>query len=106
MMIGIGTARCREWEVDMRPIDADALLDKTVHMAKECFGVGQCYCLRTQFQKMIEDALTIDAVPIVRCGECQGAMYGNEHERVVWCALCREWKSKDGFCDEGERKEK
>lgn len=57
--------------LNIRSIDADALMDKTVHMAKECFGVGQCYCLRTQFQKMIEDALTIDAVPIVRCGDCR-----------------------------------
>ena len=46
----------------MRPIDSDALMDKTVHMAKVCYGEGQCYCTRTQFQKMIDDAPTIDAI--------------------------------------------
>jgi hypothetical protein len=43
---------------------------------------------------------------LVRCGECQNATYENEHERIgiVWCTIYREWKSKDGFCDEGRTK--
>lgn len=102
----------------MRPIDADALSDKTVHMAKECFGVGQCYCLRTQFQKMIEDATTIDAVPVVRCGDCKwfdreepnhpyGYCHATKHgyQTSRWeISIYRKCK-EDFYCADGERKD-
>ena len=94
-----------------RYIDADALLDKTVHMAKECFGVGQCYCLRTQFQKMIEDALTIDVVQVVRCRECVHGLNSKRcggaifDDNVIWCTHIGEYFTKDHYCADGKRKE-
>lgn len=39
---------------------------------------------------------------IVRCKDCKHAEAG---EKDVWCELHESYKNKDGFCDEGERKE-
>ena len=50
---------------------------------------------------------TVDAVPVVRCGEC------NRHEEprdtclkaFIWCNLYNTHKFKDGYCNCGERKD-
>ena len=100
---------------DVRLIDADAL------------GIGRCskdllpaaYCAGWNgVINLIEDAPTIDAVPVVRCRECK-----HYHARTGWCnvhssfvdshgAACHPWESSDwkmfepdGFCSYGERKD-
>ena len=64
----------------------------------------------------ILNAPTIDAVPVVRCGECKlrnqfgCPMYYEEY--LEWeedgylesDILCHDHTSDDGFCDSGERK--
>ena len=86
----------------MRPIDADALMEKMKHRWERFGRESDCICL-------IEDAQTIDAVPVVRCGECKHFIepswecrklidrdaYGEADARVY----------PDYFCADGERKD-
>ena len=81
-----------------RLIDADALLKKMKQTSKY-FDV--------KFD--IEQAPTVDAVEVVRCGECRWASdYG---EKYLYCQMNRDVNgdcravSKHGFCSYGERKE-
>ena len=57
---------------------------------------------------------TIDAAPVVRCGQCKHSRpldrsdpYENSFvDGCVWCMMGRgDGVAKDQFCDEGERKE-
>lgn len=83
----------------MRPIDADALSEKlceTTIFIKD----GEA------FQRMINDAPTIDAAQIVRCRDCkwQGRHWENG---TVSCGsdLGMISAPDDGYCSFGERKE-
>ena len=90
--------------INMRLIDADALNDKlceTTIFIKD--GVA--------FQRMINDAPTIDAVQVVRCKDCIHAQNMNklwsDGRQIVFC-----WKhgierltTSDWYCRDGEREE-
>lgn len=90
----------------MRLIDADALLEK-LERTPRYFTV--------KFD--IEEALTIDAVPVVRCKDCKHHRELNEKEReylypdVLICPNAEfiddGWNPiwPDNFCCYGERKE-
>ena len=70
----------------MRLIDADALRE-------QCDDPFWCVWLNE-----IDDAPTIDAVPVVRCKDC--FMYEN--------GICRYWNTlplHNGYCHMGERKD-
>lgn len=50
---------------------------------------------------------TIDAVPIVRCGECKHRrkpLY--PHPSLVWCPMVEHHRSPDWFCADGKKEEK
>lgn len=102
----------------MRLIDADALLDDVMdRYCKECekrkgikngeyriiYDIGEAPCRACEIDDMkaeLEDAPTVDAVPVVRCKECDHYDGG----------LCRRWKyahvtNEDSFCSGAERKE-
>lgn len=82
----------------MRLIDADAL------------GVGRCsrdilpadYCAGWNgLINIINDAPTVDAVPVVRCKDCKH--YRNYPDGLCYlCAVCVE---PDDFCSYGERRD-
>ena len=84
----------------MRLIDADALID-SLNIRSVTYN-----CI---INKCIEDAPTIDAVPVVRCKDCKYAhmTYGGE------CKYCDMWEEDgealyldgDFFCAYGERRE-
>ena len=93
-----------------RLIDADAL------------GVGRCsedilpaaYCAGWNgLIELIEKAPTIDAVPVVRCRECQhwkptGSKAGNsfsDMEYIGGCEFTKYYRRESDFCSYGERKE-
>ena len=74
---------------EQRLIDANAL-----KMAFEEDGHLSAY-----IEEYINDAPTIDAVPVVRCREC--AFRGSDY-----CPMCHDeytYDEDDGFCHEGER---
>ena len=79
-------------------IDADALLKQ---IAENSRGKEGWYGDTWEFINTINDAPTIDAVPVVRCGDCR---YYKEPER--WCrrlGLVGAFDNK-GFCSRGERR--
>lgn len=95
---------------DMRLIDADALIAEydRVHVGEP----GKA-------RKLIADAPTVDAVPVVRCKDCVHAVeIEKDYIRKLFidgtkqCELGRGDQcfgysiiSNDGFCDSGERKD-
>lgn len=98
----------------MRLIDADSLKTKVeamvVHRVIESdydFGGNQAFDYVADI--LIDDAPTIDAVPVVRCKDCKHAhmTYGGE------CKYCDMWEEDgealyldgDFFCAYGERRE-
>lgn len=79
----------------MRLIDADALLEK-MKQTYRYFDI--------KFD--VEEAPTIDAVPVVRCKDCIRRYDTDE------CPMCHlsegkydEYTNGNGYCDRGERKE-
>ena len=87
----------------MRLIDADALkkevesiMSETMDMSFQIYAQGFC--------TTIDNAPTIDAVPIVRCEECEHSM--NKHiGGYKKCALLDAWMQDGSFCSNGERSE-
>lgn len=82
-----------------RPIDADALKTKKRYSAEfheNVVAVAE-----------IDWMPTIDAVQVVRCGEC----YYKDEKRIMdedalWCRKHHMYVTADWFCADGERKEK
>ena len=103
----------------MRPIDADArIYDLIERYCKECdkrkgikngkrqfiYEIGEAPCRACEVDDVkaeLEEAPTIDAVPVVRCKDCK--------HRDAETGLCegRGWPTQlvpdDGFCDKGGR---
>lgn len=79
----------------MRLIDADALLEK-MKRTYRYFDI--------KFD--VEEAPTIDAVPVVRCKDC---IRRYDTDECPMCFLIEgkyyEYTNGNGFCDRGERKE-
>lgn len=70
----------------MRPIDADALASNVMDASNA-----------DQALAMIDDAPTIDAVPVVRCRECV--------HREKCFKYCKPLYDPDWFCADGQRRE-
>ena len=99
----------------MRLIDADAL---EPHEQLEPMGNGQYEYVEVVYKDDIDDAPTIDAVPVVRCKDCKhrhedecpmqfeeqfdidegDGYYDTEY-------IIHDYTQDDGFCSWGERKE-
>ena len=89
----------------MRPIDADALMEKMKHRWERFGRESDCICL-------IEDAQTIDAVPVVRCEKCRHGI--KNHGISDGWVLCTKpyvtdtvgamMHRDDWFCADGERR--
>ena len=101
----------------MRIIDADAM--KRVYQEVLCNHVTciDCslfmddkYC---RFETMLSEAPTVDAVPVVRCRDCQhwkptGSKAGNsfsDMEYIGGCEFTNYCRRGSDFCSYGERKE-
>lgn len=83
----------------MRLVDADN--------ARECFsGDGVTGAV---MQRMFDSLPTIDAVPVVRCRECQHCKETVDYKGPgLFCSIWgREWQrvQPDDFCSYGQRKE-
>lgn len=92
----------------MRLVDADALMEKEYSRLRDGDVLWRIP------PSHIDLAPTIDAVPVVRCGQCKHSReldrsdpYENSFvEGCVWCMMGRgDGVAKDQFCDEGEQKE-
>lgn len=92
-----------------RLIDANALISYMDECSKESrFRVYYGYA-----KSFIDNAPTIDAVPVVRCLECKywkqsGSKAGNsfsEMECIGGCEFTKYCRHESDFCSYGERKE-
>lgn len=86
----------------MRLIDADAL---KIHNVSPCYG----YYIDGVTDGDIEDAPTIDAVPVIRCKDCKWyktnySWNGKEH-RVCVIEPYEPARKADDFCSRAERKD-
>ena len=102
----------------MRLIDADALLEKTQFRLPTDNPIAEIYaeCVAIH-RENIEEAPTIDAVPVVRCKDCKYSRERNSCEKkylVEEVVICTNndvhddaWGAmyEDDFCSYGERKD-
>ena len=96
----------------MRLIDADAIeFEPDQHNAFAMNGVAfagrfggkTAAMVQNALKRMIDNAPTIDAVPVVRCRECK---YSDPHttpDGTLYCVAMDEYFPSDGFCHEGEK---
>ena len=94
----------------MRLIDADAM--KRVYQEVLCshvacidcsFFMDDKYC---RFETMLSEAPTINAIPVVRCRECnQGEVDDPDFPDEYYCHAGCGWNKGDFYCAYGDRKE-
>ena len=88
----------------MRMIDADALIIALLDRGIEGVQTDDY----AEFQQIVEDAPTVDAVPVVRCKECKYYLHSNEKCELIDTRLhfyeTRNRWTDDDFCSWGERK--
>ena len=53
-------------------------------------------------KEFIDEAPTVDAVPVVRCKDCT---YYKESYEGVFCSSTGAGMPEDGYCSDGERKD-
>lgn len=53
--------------------------------------------------EIIQKAPTVDAVEVVRCGECASHEKEACPKGTVWCKTMCRYMKLDGFCSEGKR---
>ena len=84
----------------MRLIDADALL-KQIRIRKPLY--------RTDVEKLIKGAPTVDAVQVVRCKDCKWSESNHDYEDGYFChhiSHNQRWEVFSlCFCNYGERRE-
>lgn len=85
----------------MRLIDADALKEelakRTPHFAQR-IEFTPCF-------EAIRDAPTVDAVQIVRCGECKFYSRCTDHQGICMNRYMAGFIVPDWYCADGEREE-
>ena len=96
----------------MRLIDADALMQDVIahsYPLTNAFAVGGVDdgMFINGIQQVVDKQLTIDAVPVVRCGECKSKK--KQGNGIKYCGLHGSHYgmiiSDDWFCADGERKD-
>ena len=92
----------------MRLIDADWVLAhiKPYELSDEDWSVTGGTAIRL-IHNAIDQAPTIDAVPVVRCKDCKFGDWDSESHDAMVCMRTKDgfWRSGNDFCSFGERKE-
>ena len=86
----------------MRPIDADEVFKAAYDMACQSVLIPGCedyaHGLR-EAANYIENAPTLDVVPVIRCRECKHKSQGISDKMRTWCSMWQCWKLQgDGYC--------
>ena len=99
----------------MRLIDADVVVENIEEwldsVGTALIGNGLSYT--GELMGCIEDAPTVDAIPVVRCRECKhwkpsGSKAGNsfsDMEYIGGCEFTNYYRSESDFCSYGKRKD-
>lgn len=82
----------------MRLIDADVL---EPHEQLEPMGNGNYEYVEVVYKDDIDDAPTINAVPVVRCKDCIHKENWDAHIDRWWCKVHRGYFADDYFCADG-----
>lgn len=86
----------------MMVIDADGLRRRIVAF---CTGCSTTYLTVENIVMMINQANTVDAVPVVRCRDCVYAQSAKINKKgFLICPASRMEITDDDFCSYGERK--
>lgn len=86
----------------MMVIDADGLRRRIVAF---CTGCSTTYLTVENIVMMINQADTVDAVPVVRCRDCVYAQSAKINKKgFLICPASRMEITDDDFCSYGERK--
>lgn len=85
----------------MRLIDADALLKAFYRELDNAILYGR---IVKPLQDLINEAPTVDAVPVVRCKDCK---WWTKQEKSIQgrCALTGTYPTGGWYCGNGERKD-
>lgn len=86
----------------MRPIDADEVFKAAYDMACQSVLIPGCedyaHGLR-EAANYIENAPTLDVVPVIRCRECKHKSQGISDKMRTWCSMWQCWiLQEDGYC--------
>lgn len=86
----------------MRPIDADEVFKAAYDMACQSVLIPGCedyaHGLR-EAANYIENAPTLDVVPVIRCRECKHKSQGISDKMRTWCSMWQCWILQgDGYC--------
>ena len=69
-------------------------------------GCGQHWVPLAIFLQLIGEAPTVDAVPVVRCKDCENWDRELMHnDRSCFCPMLDLWTDETFFCPNGERKD-
>jgi len=87
-----------------RLIDADALknsIDEHVYLVHHGFNETEYGCTQYGIHQIIDDAPTIDAVPVIRCKDCK-----HRDEETANCTRFRKdwYVQSNSFCSWAERR--
>ncbi len=86
----------------MRAIDADEVFKAVYDMACQSVLIPGCedyaHGLR-EAANYIENAPTLDVVPVIRCRECKHKSQGISDKMRTWCSMWQCWILQgDGYC--------
>ena len=86
----------------MRAIDADEVFKALYDMACQRVLIPGCedyaHGLR-EAANYIENAPTLDVVPVIRCRECKHKSQGISDKMRTWCSMWQCWILQgDGYC--------
>ena len=86
----------------MRPIDADEVFKAAYDMACQSVLIPGCedyaHGLR-EAANYIENAPTLDVVPVIRCRDCKHKSQGISDKMRTWCSMWQCWILQgDGYC--------
>jgi hypothetical protein len=91
----------------MRLVDADELLKEKTEIYIPPEDPEETWCFEASIEVIhVEDvnkALTIDAVPVVRCGECALRNKAADLAHTIYCPWLGQQMRKSDFCSRGER---
>lgn len=93
----------------MRLIDADRLFDSIYDNVSAPYE--EAVATKEECLREIEDALTVDAVPVVRCEDCKHLCVWNQKDIYAFCPktnivfLPFDKDTRTFFCSYGERKD-
>ena len=87
----------------MRLGDLDALKKSMCELCHQDYSDEPCEPSDCVFYNAIENAPTIDAVPVVRCRECSHSQEYLDDE--LFCLCFEDVVPLYGYCYKGERKE-